>query len=713
MKNIGVYLVLIFLLVREIYSQELIKICILNRFESYVDIFRKAYKNLGYSDNLQFSLVNESEKNFNNLLSIGCDISMIEPDLYSKNYHNITDINEGIQDTIAKRTNDDKDGKMYKELLSDLRNDDREGDEIDETIRALPLFMDYGILYYRSDIIQNQEYLPDTWDKLISVSQYLYESDPINQYLYYTGQFTNANDFYYNLFENIINTNEKLNYKVIEKETKNTIEQFRKLFDSDIDIIEAQIWSKNSDNSVNSFVEKENGNENGTIFMRNWSSYLYNITMEYANKDGLSNGNKKQFKKAKTLHSEKDSKSKAINKGIYLCVLSKDNEKLPQYVEVVKAFTTIDFMKYLINEPIFYDLPAYSSLLSENNNNIEYCNRIDCKFFRELQKDHVVAGYNVFYQNHFYDKFETFFQKCKDYFMQGSKSSDVTIDSLMSLFADLFQDKYIEFGGTLSIVMIIIIAIEILITIIVAFYIIKYKNFIEIRRSSPLFLIIMLIGIILSFASVLTFIGKPTDIICVIRPYIIVLAFGLTFYSLLLKTFRIKVIFDKVNIKVKDSYLIMYLCIILGIELILVTLWTVIGGIKSKVRVVNDELHYYTCKNSSHMGNIIVNILININALALLYGCYLAYKVKNVYSEYNESKIIGLSIYGVFICMVILFFITNIESLDLNTLFLIQSLMIILSADIILVFMFTPKLWKLHINSISQMPYGNQQMYMY
>jgi len=62
---------------------------------------------------------------------------MIEPDLYSKNYHNITDINEGIQDTIAKRTNDDKDGKMYKELLSDLRNDDREGDEIDETIRAL------------------------------------------------------------------------------------------------------------------------------------------------------------------------------------------------------------------------------------------------------------------------------------------------------------------------------------------------------------------------------------------------------------------------------------------------------------------------------------------------------------------------------------------------------------------------------------------------
>ena len=56
--------------------------------------------------------------------------------------------------------------------------------------------------------------------------------------------YIDANDFYYNLFENIINTNEKLNYKVIEKETKNTIEQFRKLFDSDIDIIEGKYKKK-------------------------------------------------------------------------------------------------------------------------------------------------------------------------------------------------------------------------------------------------------------------------------------------------------------------------------------------------------------------------------------------------------------------------------------------------------------------------------------
>jgi len=58
-----------------------------------------------------------------------------------------------------------------------------------------------------------------------------------------------------------------------------------------------------------------------------------------------------------------------------------------------------------------------------------------------------------------------------------------------------------------------------------------------------------------------------------LRPYILVIAFGLTFFSLLLKTFRIKVIFDKSDIPVKYSNLITYLCVLLGFELIITTVW--------------------------------------------------------------------------------------------------------------------------------------------
>jgi len=124
---------------------------------------------------------------------------------------------------------------------------------------------------------------------------------------------------------------------------------------------------------------------------------------------------------------------------------------------------------------------------------------------------------------------------------------------------------------------------------------------------------------------------------------------------------------------------------------------------KPDVKVVGDEMHYWVCTNTSTFGEVIQMVLIVINGLALVYGSYLAYKVKNVYSEYNESKVIGLSIYGIVVCIVILIVIVNINNLDHMILFLIQSLMIILSSDIILVFMFTPKFWKLHINNISEL----------
>jgi len=215
----------------------------------------------------------------------------------------------------------------------------------------------------------------------------------------------------------------------------------------------------------------------------------------------------------------------------------------------------------------------------------------------------------------------------------------------------------------------------------------------------------MLIGIIISFISIITFIGKPSKFICILRPYMLVIAFGLTFFSLLLKTFRIKVIFDKSDIPVKDSNLITYLCVLLGFELIIVTIWSIAAGMKPDIKKVGDEMHYWVCKNTNDFGQVIQMVLIVINGLALVYGSYLAYKVKNVYSEYNESKVIGLSIYGIVVCMVILIVIVNINSLDHMILFLIQSLMIILSADIILVFMFTPKFWKLHINNISELSF--------
>jgi len=114
--------------------------------------------------------------------------------------------------------------------------------------------------------------------------------------------------------------------------------------------------------------------------MRNWSSFLYNVTYTF-------NGNKKgyAFDISKTLYSdERAEESKAVNKGIYLGVVGpeekdknkiseKENERIKQAIQVVKTFTSKEFMEKLITDineedekERFYDLPAYKSLIAES-----------------------------------------------------------------------------------------------------------------------------------------------------------------------------------------------------------------------------------------------------------------------------------------------------------------------------------------------------------
>ncbi|KAL6636342.1 7 transmembrane sweet-taste receptor of 3 GCPR-domain-containing protein [Neocallimastix sp. 'constans'] len=722
MKRIISYFVLEFVLVQCTFAYT-IKLCFPEKYKKYEGPFNRAFETVininEWGNRLEYSYYQTIEDYVKSLSLYKCDVAMVEPALYDQFYDSITSINylnnKEVNQTLIDRMNDPIDGEIYSELIKDIII----GDKVE--VKAFPLFIDYGILYYRKDINVSP---PDSWDDLKSLDEFREDLDFSVSNTIYIGQFNEFREFFYNLFENVLNTREKINYEVVEKETYNTIKIFKQLFDNEI--IDEYAWHLNSEYGVIRF------NERKSVYMRNWSSFLYNITTSFNRKKGKNDNASFGIKKMLyDKHSKTANQSRAINKGIYICVSTNSkSDYLDDSILVAKTFSEKEFMKLLIedSENIFYDIPAYHSLIDEvseeeknNFNNTEYCNRIGCDFFRELAVDHIIPTYSIFHQDEFLEKLTEFFEKAKQFFKSSNDEPDeydsstiseekeiVTIDILMNSFADYFKDKYVEFGSPTTIIMIIIVAIEIIITCVVTYYLVKHRNFIEIRRSSPLFLITMLVGIILAFCSILTYIGKPTKFICILRPYVLVFTFGLTFFSLLLKTFRIKVIFDKVNIQVKDSNLIMYLCILLGFELILVTIWSIAAGMEPVVKMVSKEMHYYVCQNNKDLGKYIQTALIVINGLTLVYGCYLAYKVKNVYSEYNESKVIGLSIYGIVICMIILMFIVNIKGLDHTTLFLIQSLMIILSADIILVFMFTPKLWKLHINIISEIPYEKQ-----
>ena len=92
-------------------------------------MFREAYNKIDPSVNLEFEFIMQSITNYlSSVSTYNCDITMIEPPIYDKNYNNTLDISNMIQDTIIKRTSDPEDGEMYQELLNDLKNSNEDND---------------------------------------------------------------------------------------------------------------------------------------------------------------------------------------------------------------------------------------------------------------------------------------------------------------------------------------------------------------------------------------------------------------------------------------------------------------------------------------------------------------------------------------------------------------------------------------------------------
>ncbi|ESO94286.1 hypothetical protein LOTGIDRAFT_161509 [Lottia gigantea] len=228
---------------------------------------------------------------------------------------------------------------------------------------------------------------------------------------------------------------------------------------------------------------------------------------------------------------------------------------------------------------------------------------------------------------------------------------------------------------------------------VVSLLIFKYKHEMVMKTASPIFLHLMCFGAILMCCQIFIAYLEPTDILCMIEIWPLHLGFSVMFGALIIKTWRISVIFGVGSVKrvnLPDSALLKRLLPLIFVFILLITIWTGTNPPRVEILTLTNSLKFYSCSvtwcNYTMYG---------IEALLLLFGVYLCFTVRKAPAHFNESKHITWAVYNAIILGSFIIILTQFMSEsggpDILYLLLLAQLQVFITITIALIFI--PKFW--------------------
>ena len=231
-----------------------------------------------------------------------------------------------------------------------------------------------------------------------------------------------------------------------------------------------------------------------------------------------------------------------------------------------------------------------------------------------------------------------------DHFLDCKNLSDESVDCSPNAIA-----VTIAFG--------IITGVFILLSLILLLFVIIYGyilNYHRLRHLSPLFLVIILLSVIVGFSSIYAWFGKASDFSCAIQPWLLGLPAISMISALTVKNFRIWRIFrfPFKKIQISNLEVFIYWIITMIPAVFIVALWAIISTPTASLEEVQDELHY-VCTSGGFTGYpgdyIFFAIFTSYALIILIAGVIISILARNAPSAFNETKILTISIYNIFL----------------------------------------------------------------
>ncbi|TPX72914.1 hypothetical protein SpCBS45565_g00397 [Spizellomyces sp. 'palustris'] len=182
-----------------------------------------------------------------------------------------------------------------------------------------------------------------------------------------------------------------------------------------------------------------------------------------------------------------------------------------------------------------------------------------------------------------------------------------------------------------------------------------YRKSSILKPVSPVFCGIISFGLALVFGSELADIGWRTTFTCNLYPWLLGIGFATALASVFVKQWRIFRIFENVQMAkrpIRDGRLLYIFAGIVSVQVILLGIMTAASPLRP-VRISDrqTETNSFVCTAANvNIQNGMTYIIFAYCGILLIICTYLAIRTRNVYSAFNESKWIGLSVYNIILC---------------------------------------------------------------
>ncbi|KAF2072689.1 hypothetical protein CYY_005995 [Polysphondylium violaceum] len=233
--------------------------------------------------------------------------------------------------------------------------------------------------------------------------------------------------------------------------------------------------------------------------------------------------------------------------------------------------------------------------------------------------------------------------------------------------------------------------------------ILKYKDTPSIRSASPIFLIFIICGGIIVYGGIILWVSGNTTQTCNARFWLVSLGFSTLIGSLVVKNFRIWLIFDNPElktVKITNFQLFPWVGVVVAINILLMAVLTGYGGLRSTDAQNIDNIGKYEYMSICTMdgpGHATLYTLLGYFAALLLVGVFVSWKIRIVdIEEFNESKAIAKTLYAISFCLFIIIpLMTSPQDQKNQTIILAAAgLFIVCSA---LAILFVPKFWRIKV----------------